>query len=160
MRCLMFVDVSGMISFNPPSLHSGVAVADLDGDGRYEFIVAGWGVANRVLRWSGGQLRDATPPLLSDDGHYATALAAGDIDGDGLEELYVVNVDRSIDDTGDRLFKAHPDGNWQDLFSRAENRSIRNSSLGRSVAVIDRRGVGRYGFFVANHKRQMRLYEL
>src|SRR5579872_2607343 len=156
MRCLMFVDVSGTIAFNPPRLHSGVAVADLDGDGRFEFIVAGWGIPNRMLRWSGGQLRDATPPLLADDGSYAAALAAGDIDGDGREELYVVNAGNS----SDRLFKARADGNWDDLFSRSENRPIGNSSSGRSVAAIDRRGVGRYGFFVANHERPMRLYEL
>ena len=55
----MFVDVSASIAINPPRLHSGVAVADLDGDGRFEFIVGGWGVPNRMLRWVSSQLRDA-----------------------------------------------------------------------------------------------------
>src|SRR5438477_34620 len=59
----MFVDVSGLVLHNPPGLHYGVAVADLDGDGRFEFAVAGFGGPNRVLRWAGGQLRDAAPPL-------------------------------------------------------------------------------------------------
>ena len=37
---------------------------------------------------------------------------------------------------------------------------MRNLAAGRSVAAIDRRGTGRYGFFVANYGRPMRLYEL
>jgi hypothetical protein len=158
----MFVDVSGMIAVNPPRLYSGVAVADLDADGRSEFAVAGFGGPNRVLRWIGGQLRDAAPPLLADNGQFAAGLAAGDIDGDGREELYVVNIDTGSgsDRCSDRLFKSLPDGNWEDLLARPGNKSIGNISAGRSVAAIDRRGVGRYGFFVANYERPMRLYEL
>jgi hypothetical protein len=158
----MFVDVSGMIAANPPRLYSGVAVADLDADGQNEFAVAGFGGPNRVLRWSGGQLKDAAPPLLSDNGQYAAGLAAGDIDGDGREELYVVNIDSGSgsDRCSDRLYKALPDGNWEDILARPGNKSIRNISAGRSVAAIDRRGVGRYGFFVANHEQPMRFYEL
>ena len=158
----MFVDVSGAIDSNPPRLYSGVAVADLDADGRFEFVVAGFGCPNRVLRWASGQLRDAAPPLLADNGGNAIGLAAGDIDGDGREELYVVNVDVGsvAAQSADRLFKAHPDGRWEDLFARPENRHLRNGSTGRSVAAIDRRGVGRYGFFVAIHDRPMRLVEL
>ena len=51
----MFMDVSRSIGHNPPRLHAGIAVADLDGDGRNEFVVAGFGGPNRLLRWSGGQ---------------------------------------------------------------------------------------------------------
>ena len=49
----MFMDVSRAIGHNPPRLHSGVAVADLDGDGRSEFVVGGFGGPNRLLRWGG-----------------------------------------------------------------------------------------------------------
>lgn len=159
---MMFLDVSGLIDSNPPRLHSGVAVADLDADGRYEFVVAGFGCPNRVLRWSGEQLRDVASPLLADNGRGAVAIAAGDIDGDGREELYVVNVDVGSNDErySDRLFKAHLDGSWENLFDRPKNTHIRNRSVGRSVGVIDRRGVGRYGFFVANDNRLMRFFEL
>jgi hypothetical protein len=158
----MFVNVSGMIAVNPPRLHSGVAVADLDADGQNEFVVAGFGGPNRILQWFGGQLRDIAPPLLADNGQYAAGLAAGDIDGDGREELYVVNVDAgsTSDRAYDRLFKAQPDGNWADLLAKEVNRSIRNRAVGRGAAAIDRRGVGRYGFVVANHDRPLRLYEL
>ncbi|HVL12949.1 MAG TPA: VCBS repeat-containing protein, partial [Gemmata sp.] len=158
----MFVDVSALVAHNPPGLHYGVAVADLDADGRFEFVVAGFGGPNRVLRWSGGRLRDAAPPDLADITRQAVGLAAADIDGDGREELYVLNTDTFTGpkQAADRLFDPRPDGQWVDLFSLPQNRAARNLSAGRSVAAIDRRGVGRYGFFVANHGQPMRLYEL
>lgn len=158
----MFQDISTLIADNPPGLRYGVAAADLDGDGRPEFVVAGFAGPNRVLKWIGGRLRDVAPPVLADADRKAVGLAAGDLDGDGREELYVLNSDTFTGPKqfADRLFKAHPDGHWEDLFSRPENHHVRNLAAGRSVAVIDRRGVGRYGFFVANHGRPMRLYEL
>ncbi|MCE9568185.1 MAG: CRTAC1 family protein [Planctomycetes bacterium] len=158
----MFRDVSPLIANNPPGLHYGVAVTDLDADERFEFVVAGFGGPNRVLRWAGGQLRDSAPPDLADISRQAVGLAAGDIDGDGREELYILNTDTfsGAKQAADRLFDPQPDGRWEDLFSRPENRATRNLSAGRSVAAIDRRGVGRYGFFVASHGRPMRLYEL
>jgi ASPIC/UnbV protein/VCBS repeat protein len=158
----MFADVSGLIGHNPPRLHYGVAVADLDGDGRTEFVVAGFGGPNRVLRWNGERLRDVAAPVVADADRQAVGLAAGDIDGDGREELYVLNTDTFSGSKrfADRLFKHHLDGRWEDLFERSEHASLRNLAAGRSVAAIDRRGVGRYGFFVANHGRPMRLYEI
>src|SRR5262249_58522786 len=137
---------------DPPALQYGVAVADLDADGRPEFIVAGFAGPNRVMKWTGGRLRDAAPPVLADPGRQAVGLAAGDLDGDGREELYVLNTDTfsGAKQFADRLFKAHADGQWEDLFGRPENAAVRNLAAGRSVAAIDRRGVGRYGFFVAN----------
>ncbi|HSQ57148.1 MAG TPA: CRTAC1 family protein [Gemmata sp.] len=158
----MFADLSPLIAHNPPGLHYGVAVTDFDADGRFEFVVAGFGGPNRVLRWTTGKLREAAPPDLADISRQAVGLAAGDIDGDGREELYILNTDTfsGAKQLADRLFDPHPDGQWVDLFSLPQNRAIRNLSAGRSVAAIDRRGVGRYGFVVANHGRPMRLYEL
>ncbi|MFO0824353.1 MAG: VCBS repeat-containing protein [Gemmataceae bacterium] len=151
----MFRDASPLIALNPPALHSGVAVTDVDGDGRFEFVVAGCNGPNRVLRWAGSQLRDCIVPDLADISRDAVGVAAGDIDGDGREELYVLNSNRA-----DRLFDVQPDGRWVDLFSAADDRSFHNRSAGRNVAAIDRRGVGRYGFFIANHGSAMRLFEL
>ncbi len=157
----MFEDVSRLIANNPPGLHYGVAVAALNGT-KFSFVVAGFAGPNRVLAWSNGQLRDAAPPELADDGQQSVAVAAGDFDGDGREELYVLNADTFTGPKrfADRLFKRAPDGRWTDLFDRPENAHVRNLASGRSVAVIDRRGVGRYSFFVANFGRPMRLYEL
>ena len=157
----MFQDVSHLIAHNPPGLHYGAAVVALDGQ-RFSVVVAGFGGPNRVLVWSGDHLREVAAPELADEGRQAIAMAAGDLDGDGREELYVLNTDTFAGPKrfADRLFKRRSEGHWEDLFERPENYGIRNLAAGRSVAVIDRRGVGRYGFFVANYGRPMRLYEL
>ncbi|HEY1187608.1 MAG TPA: CRTAC1 family protein [Gemmata sp.] len=157
----MFEDASDLIAANVPGLHYGVAVADLD-RGRCSFVVAGFAGPNRVLSWARGMLRDNTPPELADPDGPSVGVAAGDLDGDGAEELYVLNCDTfsGPKKVADRLFKRDPGGEWEDLFTHPANRAARNLSAGRSVAVLDRRGVGRYGFFVANHGRPMRLYEL
>jgi hypothetical protein len=157
----MFHDVSAVIANNFPALHYGVAAVALEGL-RLAFVVAGFGGPNRLLVWSGGQLRDVASPELADMERQAIAVAAGDLDGDGREEIYILNTDTFAGPKrfADRLFHQHPSGLWEDFFERPENHAVRNLAAGRSVAVIDRRGVGRYGFIVANYGRPMRLYEL
>lgn len=156
----MFADASGLIAQNPPALHSGVGVVALDGP-RVGVFVTGFEGPNRLLVWGGGALHDVTPPVLADPDRRALAVAGADLDGDGREELYVLNTDTFAGPKrhADRLFKCHPDGQWEDLFARPQNAAVRNLAAGRSVVALDRRGVGRYGFFVANDGRPMRLYE-
>ena len=159
----MFTDVSHLLRTNPPAFHYGVAVTDIDGDGRNEFVVAGYGGPNRVLRFDGEHLWDIAPHSLADAKRGAIGLAAADIDGDGKEELYVQNADTNSGPKThhDRLFDHDPtSGQWHDLFQRPENRAARNPHSGRSVVALDRRGTGRYGFFVANYGRPFRFYEV
>ena len=157
----MFTDVSDRIKHNPAGHHYGVAVFDADGDGASEIFVSGFGGPNRLLKWDGHHLRDIASPTLADDGTRTVAAAAGDIDGDGREELYVLNSDTFAGpkEQADRLF-ANRSGGWEDLFSAPGNWAARNLVAGRSVAAIDRRGTGRYGFFVANYSRPFKLFEL
>jgi len=157
----MFTDISDRIASNAPALHYGVAALDVDGDGQIEFFVAGFGSANRVLQWVNGELIDIAPQTLADADRKALGVAAGDVDGDGREEIYVLNTDTFTGPKqyADRLFKAKPDGRWEDLFGKPANKAARNMTAGRSVVALDRRGTGRYGFFVANYGRPMRLFE-
>jgi hypothetical protein len=157
----MFQDVSRLIACNPPAQHSGISIVALDGF-RLAVAIASPTGPNRLLVWSGGRLRDCAPPELADEGRGAVALAAADVDGDGREELYILNSATEADPEhgADRLFKRGADGVWTDLFELPENRRRMNRGVGRSIAAIDRRGVGRYGFFVANDRQPMRLYEL
>ncbi len=158
----MFADITDRIARNPVGHHYGVAAFDADGDGTSEFFVCGFGGPNRLLKWDGQQLHDIAPKTLADDGSRAVAAAAGDCDGDGREELYVLNSDTfsGIKEQADRLFDVGVDGAWSDLFAKSGNLPARNLFAGRSVAAIDRRGIGRYGFFVANYGKPFRLYEL
>ncbi len=182
----MFQDRSELLAYNPAQLHYGVAVADIDGDGEFEFFIAGYGVGNRVFKWTGMEYADIADPesgaatslslaagkplsgnaytgyaTLADIGRQAIGVAAGDIDGDGREEIYVLNTDRFMGrkQVADRLFDWN-EGRWQDLFTLPANRDALNLTAGRSVICVDRTGDGRYSFFVASYGGPMRCYEL
>lgn len=157
----MFSDWSDRIRSNPPASCSGVAVADLLGSGAPQFVVCGNGGPNRVFAWVGGELLDRTPRALADDGRPSVAAAAADVDGDGVEELYVLNADTSASPSrpADRLYRRAAGGHWHDLFADPTSRAVRHSTGGRSVAAVDRRGSGRYGFLVAGAGTPMRFIE-
>jgi hypothetical protein len=161
-RISMFTNQSNLIQDNIAQLAYGIAVTDVDGDGAFEFVIAGFGgYANRALKWNGLMYENVAPIELADFDRQAIGIAACDLDGDGYEELYVLNTDSFAGrkQFADRLFD-YADGEWVDLFSLEMNRHVLNLTAGRSVACVDRRADGRYGFFVANYGGPMRLYEL
>lgn len=151
----MFLDCSYVLPPAARALYSGVTVADLDGDGRFEFFVAASCGPNRVLKCVGGTLRDVAPPLLADARRNTLSATAGDFDGDGREELYLLNDDPATD----RLLDRQLDGRWVDLFARHERTAVRGR-MNQTAAAIDRRGNGRYSFLVAGEASPLRLYEL
>ena len=158
----MFHDRSDLLCNNPTQLSYGAAVTDIDGDGAFEIFVTGFGGPNRLLKWSPGEgFVDMDLPALADPQRSSIGVAAADIDGDGREEIYVLNTDTFAGPKSlpDRLF-AYGDDGWLDLFSLPENIASINLTAGRSVACVDRSGRGQYGFFIANYGGPMRLYEL
>lgn len=158
----MFIDRSELLLQNPAQRNYGVAVTDIDGDGLFELFVTGYGgFPNQILKWMGEGLENVTPPALADATRQAIGVAACDIDGDGNEEIYVLNTDTfaGAKRFADRLYDC-VDNQWTDLFSLPINNRILNLTAGRSVACVDRNGDGQYGFFVANYGGPMRLYEL
>lgn len=156
----MFIDHSHLLINNPPMLGYGVAVSDVIGEGRFAFFVCGFGVPNRVLFWDGNALADHFEPTLAAYQRQAIGVATGDIDGDGAEEIYVLNTDTfaGAKRYGDHLF-ARRDGVWTDLFTLERNEEVVNQTAGRSVCAVDRKGIGVYGFLVANYGGPLRLYE-
>jgi hypothetical protein len=157
----MFLDQSHLLKTNPAQLNYGIAVVDGDGDGAFELFVAGFGQSNLLLKWTGAEFVDIADEMLADANRQAIGVAAGDLDGDGREEIYVLNTDTfgGRKRFGDRLFDWQ-DGRWRDLFSLPQNMDALNLTAGRSVAWIDRNGDGRYGCLVANYEGPFRLYEL
>ncbi|GAB4227469.1 MAG: CRTAC1 family protein [Elainellaceae cyanobacterium] len=157
----MFTDKSFLLQDNSSQFHYGIAVTDIDRDGAFELFIAGYGKRNSVLKWRGDKFIDIADETLADEGRQAIGVAAGDLDGDGQEEIYVLNTDtfQGRKQFGDRLFDWQ-DGGWQDLFSQPQNQDALNLMAGRSVAWVDRDGDGRYGCVVANYGGPIRFYEL
>lgn len=147
----MFHSISHLLADNPAQMYSGLAVTDIDGDGAFECIVGGWSGPNLVLKWGGDAFFDVATERLADRGGLAMGLAAGDFDGDGREEIYIANGES----VPDRLFGWRR-GAWQDLLHNAGLRSVSS----QSVLALDRFGMGRFGFLVANEGGPFRLVEL
>uniref|UniRef100_A0A8D0H874 Cartilage acidic protein 1 n=1 Tax=Sphenodon punctatus TaxID=8508 RepID=A0A8D0H874_SPHPU len=155
---------------NPTQLNYGVAVTDLDQDGDFEVVVAGYNGPNLVLKYDRQRKRlvnlavderDSPYYALRDRQGNAIGVAACDIDGDGLEEIYFLNTNNAFSGMAtytDKLFKFR-NGRWEDLLSDEVNRQrdVASRFAGRSVACVDRtvsawglgRGRGAGGLTVA-----------
>lgn len=156
----MFQDFSQLLTTNPTQRNYGVSVTDIDNDGGFEFVVAGFGAANQAFKWSPstGTFVDIAlgKTSLQDPSGMAIGLAACDVDGDGFEELYILNTDSysGQTQTSDKLLDRDDEGMYSDMLKGA------NYVAGRSCVCLDRHGSGRYGVFVANYGGPMRLYEM
>nr|XP_030721124.1 cartilage acidic protein 1 isoform X3 [Globicephala melas] len=149
---------------NPTQLNYGVAVTDVDHDGDFEIVVAGYNGPNLVLKYDRAQKRlvniavdERSSPYyaLRDRQGNAIGVTACDIDGDGREEIYFLNTNNAFSGVAtytDKLFKFR-DNRWEDILSDEVNvaRGVASLFAGRSVACVDRRGSGRYSIYIANY---------
>ncbi|KAL1262636.1 hypothetical protein QQF64_005375 [Cirrhinus molitorella] len=149
---------------NPTQLNYGVAVTDVDGDGDLEMFVSGYNGPNLVLKYDKFKKRlvniavdNRSSPYyaLRDRQGNAIGVTACDIDGDGREEIYVLNTNNAFSGRAtytDKLFKFR-NGRFEDLLNDDinEHRDVANRVAGRSVACVDRKGTGRYSIYIANY---------
>ncbi|KAA0718236.1 Cartilage acidic protein 1 ASPIC [Triplophysa tibetana] len=149
---------------NPTQLNYGMAVTDVDGDGDLEMFVSGYNGPNLVLKYDKGKKRlvniavdNRSSPYyaLRDRQGNAIGVTACDIDGDGREEIYVLNTNNAFSGRAtytDKLFKFR-NGRFEDLLNDEinEHRDVASRVSGRSVACVDRKGTGRYSIYIANY---------
>ncbi|ELK35674.1 Cartilage acidic protein 1 [Myotis davidii] len=149
---------------NPTQLNYGVAVTDVDDDGDFEIVVAGYNGPNLVLKYDRAQKRlvniavdKRSSPYyaLRDRQGNAIGVTACDIDGDGREEIYFLNTNNAFSGVAtytDKLFKFR-NSRWEDILSDEVNvaRGVASLFAGRSVACVDRTGSGRYSIYIANY---------
>ena len=89
-----FKDITTKIVDNPKRLSYGISVADIDQNGKYEFIVTGFGYPNLALSYENGNLINiANQNIFSDESRKTIGVAACDVDRDGYEEIYFLNTD-------------------------------------------------------------------
>ena len=88
-----FKDISDQIKDNEQRLSYGVAVSDINNDGKYEFLVTGFGFKNLALAYKNRQLVNiADDKLFTDPKRQTIGVAACDVDRDGFEEIYFLNT--------------------------------------------------------------------
>ena len=156
-----FEDLTSKIEDNPKRLSYGVSVTDINRDGKFDFIVTGFGYLNLGLSYKNGKLINIiNQKIFSDEYKRTIGVAACDIDKDGYEEIYFLNTDTysGTKKYSDRLIDFE-DNKFFDLFEIERNKKDLNLTAGRSVVCVDRKGDGKYGVYVANYGGPTRFYE-
>ena len=83
-----FEDITDKILDNPKRLSYGISVTDMNKDGKYEFIVTGFGYSNLALSYRDGNLINiADQDVFSDEFRKSIGVAACDVDKDGYEAV-------------------------------------------------------------------------
>ena len=157
-----FEDITFKIVDNPKRLSYGVSVTDMDKNGKYEFIVTGFGYPNLALSYDNGKLINiANQEVFSDNLRKTIGVAACDVDKDGYEEIYFLNTDTYSGKKkySDRLIDLE-ENKFLDLFEIEKNNRDLNLTAGRSVVCVDRKGIGEYGLYVSNYGGPTRFYEI
>ncbi|QGJ71097.1 ASPIC and UnbV [Planctomycetales bacterium 10988] len=157
----MFIDCSEILWPNPTQLNYGISVCDPEGKGDFCLAVCGFGFPNQLYRKTEHGFEDSAEEQFAKENHQAIGLAAADFDGDGGEELYILNTDVFM---GPKRFTDHlfdlERGSWRDLFDIDENAAVLNLMAGRSVCCLDRLQTGQYSFYIANYGGPNALFEL
>uniref|UniRef100_A0A8C0F1P4 Cartilage acidic protein 1 n=1 Tax=Bubo bubo TaxID=30461 RepID=A0A8C0F1P4_BUBBB len=141
---------------NPTQLNYGVAVTDLDADGDFEVVVAGYNGPNLVLKYdkARGRLvnvaedeRGSPYYALRDRQGNAIGVTACDIDGDGREEIYFLNTNNAFSGEPRRQLCPEPRVRGEDPVVPVE------MGLGRWVLrrCCRPQGSGRYSIYIANY---------
>ena len=143
-------EASGIAKAFGPGL--GVVAADLDGDGRLDLYVANDGAAN-LLWLNRGNGTFEEQGLLSGTAYNAEGLpqgsmgvAAGDVDADGDEDIYVTNLPRE----GSTLYLNQGHARFQDMTDAWGLRAPSFPFTGFGAGWLDYDNDGRLDLFAVN----------
>jgi len=136
-----FADVTGRAGVGSKEFTYSAAFADVDNDGYLDLYLANYGVRarNTLYRNNGnGTFSDITEEAGVGDRSWSWSAVFSDVDGDGYQDLYVVNG-RYPAGEPNRLYRNKGDGTFDDV-SRETGVDDGNWGLGAVFADVDNDG--------------------
>ncbi len=171
-----FVDVTASSGLGDTGYGTGVAVGDIDNDGRVDVYVANYGPDALYHNEGGGKFRNVTKSFgIVEDGWSASAVFC-DYDGDGFLDLYVTHYvknditkncvagdgspdycsPQSFSYDKDTLFHNEGGRSFTDVSEKSGIHALAAPGLG--VLCADLTGDGRPDFYVANDGEANQLW--
>lgn len=127
-----------------PSYAMGLAVGDVNGDGRDDLLVTGWGELKLYRNQGDGRFEDVTERSGLQLATWSTSAAFADLDADGDIDLYIANYVEY--DPHRPPYCTAPDGQpdycGPEVFPAQHDRLFRNDGQGTFTDVTDASGVG------------------
>lgn len=151
------VDKTHLLVDNPIDSSYGVTIQDFDGDGDLEIFVATQNGPNHLYKRGPEGFVDVTPRHLMDEGCSAICVTAGDLTGNGLPDVYVLNsgtFSGTLTEP-DRLFVNLGGMHFEDMLVSHPDRNI---AAGRSVCWTDPTSSGWFAPYIANYGAPNKLY--
>jgi len=152
-----FVDITARAGVGSKDFTYSAAFADIDNDGYLDLYLANYGVGakNILYRNNGDQtFSDVTDGAGVGDRSWSWSAVFSDINGDGYQDLYVVNG-RYPAGEPNHLYVNNGDGTFTDT-SRTAGVDDNNWGLGAAFADVD--NDGDFDLFVSNYVGSNKLF--
>jgi enediyne biosynthesis protein E4 len=178
-RRLRFTDVTAQSGIDARGYGMGVAVGDIDNDGRSDLYLTKFNAPNQLFRNNGnGTFTDISRPSGTDSPSWSVSAAFVDVDRDGWLDLFVGHYLRytlegntrcmspsgspdyctpdSYQPLPDRLYRNQRNGTFADVSARSQISRAFGPALGVSTADFD--GDGWMDVYVANDGQENQLW--